>query len=81
MDNKDVYDVAIIGGGIVGCASLFHFTNMGYKCVLLEKNKHLVTGASAGNRFVEILNLSRISNLIYLWSQDDVSMFFFKQMS
>ncbi|KAL5004687.1 hypothetical protein ScPMuIL_018143 [Solemya velum] len=46
---NDVYDVAIIGGGVVGCSVLFELTNHGYKCVLLEKSPHLLTGASCGN--------------------------------
>lgn len=49
MDSDQDYDIAVIGGGVVGCTTLFHLTNKGYRCVLVEKNKHLVSEASAGN--------------------------------
>ncbi|XP_052102050.1 glycerol 3-phosphate dehydrogenase-like [Mytilus californianus] len=49
MITDQSYDVVIIGGGVVGCATLFHLTNNGYNCLMLEKNKHLVSEASAGN--------------------------------
>ena len=55
MDSDEVYDIAVIGGGVVGCSTLFHLTNKGYRCILLEKNKHLVSEASAGNRSLCIL--------------------------
>ena len=44
------FDVAVIGGGVVGCAILHELTNQGLRCILLEKNAHLINGASAGNR-------------------------------
>ncbi|KAK3583512.1 hypothetical protein CHS0354_026098 [Potamilus streckersoni] len=43
------HDVAIIGGGVVGCSVLFELTNRGFDCVLLEKNESLVAEASCGN--------------------------------
>lgn len=43
-------DVAIVGGGIVGCSVLFELDRLGYNCVLLEKNDNLVSEASGGNR-------------------------------
>ncbi|KAH9488801.1 hypothetical protein Btru_064819 [Bulinus truncatus] len=43
------YDVAIIGGGVVGCALLFELSRKGYSCILLEKNQHIMSEASAGN--------------------------------
>ena len=55
MDSNQVYDIAVIGGGVVGCTTLFHLTNKGYRCIMLEKNKHLVSEASAGNRLLHIL--------------------------
>jgi glycerol-3-phosphate dehydrogenase len=55
MDSDEVYDIAVIGGGVMGCSTLFHLTNKGYRCILLEKNKHLVSEASAGNRSLCIL--------------------------
>ena len=33
-----IFDVAIIGGGIVGTAILNKLTSVGKKCILLEKN-------------------------------------------
>ena len=50
MTTDQIYDVVIIGGGVVGCATLFHLINNGYNCIMLEKNKDLVAEASAGNR-------------------------------
>ncbi|XP_076104866.1 glycerol 3-phosphate dehydrogenase-like [Mytilus galloprovincialis] len=49
MTTDQIYDVVIIGGGVVGCATLFHLINNGYNCIMLEKNKDLVAEASAGN--------------------------------
>ena len=50
------FDVAVIGGGVVGCAILHELTNQGLRCILLEKNAHLINGASAGNRWLQILS-------------------------
>eukprot|EP00058_Branchiostoma_floridae_P010969 XP_002596457.1 hypothetical protein BRAFLDRAFT_103227 [Branchiostoma floridae] len=44
-----VYDVAIIGGGTVGCAIVHELTGRGLKSVLCEQNSQLVQEASAGN--------------------------------
>lgn len=49
MTSKDKFDVALIGGGVIGCSVLFDLTNQGYACVLLEKEDYLLTGASCGN--------------------------------
>ncbi|HEY7305544.1 MAG TPA: NAD(P)/FAD-dependent oxidoreductase [Bryobacteraceae bacterium] len=43
------YDVAVIGGGVVGCAMARRFTLEGAKVVLLEKAPDILTGASKGN--------------------------------
>lgn len=43
------FDVAIIGGGVVGCALLRRFTLDGARCVLLEKATDVLDGASKGN--------------------------------
>lgn len=43
------YDVVIIGGGVVGCSLVFRLTRLGYRCVLLEKEAHLVSMVSSGN--------------------------------
>ncbi|ELT87509.1 hypothetical protein CAPTEDRAFT_208298 [Capitella teleta] len=43
------YDVIIIGGGVVGCAILRELSAAGFRCVLLEKDEHLISGASSGN--------------------------------
>lgn len=59
--NDVVYDVLVIGGGVVGCAILHELTRLGYKCLLVEKHSHLLTQASSGNRFIYILyNFCRI---------------------
>ena len=44
-----IKDVAVIGGGIVGCAVLHRLQLSNLSCVLLEKNGNLVSGASSGN--------------------------------
>ncbi|XP_041373493.1 uncharacterized protein MG039 homolog [Gigantopelta aegis] len=45
----EIFDVGVIGGGVIGCSVLFDLTSAGYNCVLLEKNEHLVSESSAGN--------------------------------
>lgn len=50
----EVYDVTVVGGGVIGCSVLQALTARGYKCILLEKNENLVSGASSGNRSVKI---------------------------
>ncbi|MBI5117562.1 NAD(P)/FAD-dependent oxidoreductase [Candidatus Poribacteria bacterium] len=47
--SQKVYDVAVIGGGVVGCAVLRAFTLAGLKCVLLERGADILSGASKGN--------------------------------
>lgn len=43
------YDLAVIGGGVVGCAVLRAATLAGLKCVLLERGADILSGASKGN--------------------------------
>lgn len=43
------YDVAIIGGGIVGCAILNKLTRKNLKVVLIEKGNDVAVGASKAN--------------------------------
>jgi len=43
------YDVAVIGGGVVGCAVARHFTLEGARVVLIEKEADILGGASKGN--------------------------------
>ena len=49
---SSVYEVIIVGGGVVGGAIVYELTLQGYRCLLLEKACHLVSGASSGNRCV-----------------------------
>src|SRR5438552_13545076 len=44
-----LYDVAVIGGGVVGLAILRRFSQGGLKTVLLERGADLLSGASKGN--------------------------------
>ena len=44
-----VYDVLIIGGGVVGLAVLRAATLQGYRCVLVEAEADLLRGASSAN--------------------------------
>ncbi|MGB8316008.1 MAG: NAD(P)/FAD-dependent oxidoreductase [Aestuariivirga sp.] len=43
------FDVAVIGGGVVGLALLRRFAIAGLKCVLLERGADILSGASKGN--------------------------------
>ena len=43
------FDVAVIGGGVVGLALLRRFAVAGLKCVLLERGSDILSGASKGN--------------------------------
>lgn len=43
------YDVAVIGGGVVGCAMARRFALEGAKVILLEKSPDILSGASKGN--------------------------------
>ena len=44
-----IYDVAIIGGGVVGCAILNKLTRVGKKAILIEKANDVATGTSKAN--------------------------------
>lgn len=44
-----IYDCAIVGGGIVGCAVLNKLTRIGKKVILIEKNSDVATGTSKAN--------------------------------
>ena len=43
------FDIAVIGGGVVGLAILRRFAMSGLSCVLLEKGADILSGASKGN--------------------------------
>jgi glycerol-3-phosphate dehydrogenase len=43
------YDVAIIGGGVVGCAVFREFTLAGARAILVERDADLLNGASKAN--------------------------------
>jgi glycerol-3-phosphate dehydrogenase len=43
------FDIAVIGGGVVGLALLRRFAVAGLKCVLLERGSDILSGASKGN--------------------------------
>ncbi|MGY2224460.1 NAD(P)/FAD-dependent oxidoreductase [Pseudomonas gingeri] len=45
----DTYDVAVIGGGVVGCAMARRFALEGARVLLLEKASDILSGASKGN--------------------------------
>lgn len=60
------YDVAIIGGGVCGCATLFELTCYGYRCVLLEKNEDLLAEASSGNSGMLHTGFDALENSIEL---------------
>jgi glycerol-3-phosphate dehydrogenase len=47
MDKR--FDIAVIGGGVVGLAILRRFAISGLSCVLIEKGADILSGASKGN--------------------------------
>ena len=47
--SEPVHDVAVIGGGVVGCAVLRRLALDGLRCVLVEKGADILSGASKGN--------------------------------
>lgn len=49
MKSSDIYDVAVIGGGVVGCAVARRFALQGARTILLEKGSDILSGASKGN--------------------------------
>ena len=44
-----VFDVAVIGGGVVGASIFNAVAKSGYSCALIEKNTDVATGASKAN--------------------------------
>ncbi len=46
---NEVFDVAVIGAGVVGCAIFKAFCEQGAKTVLVEKANDILEGASKGN--------------------------------
>ena len=49
MASTDTFDVAIIGAGVVGCASARRFALAGLRVLLLEKGADILSGASKAN--------------------------------
>ena len=47
--NPGDFQVAVIGGGVVGCAVLRAFALAGARAVLLERGPDILSGASKGN--------------------------------
>src|ERR1700722_20172732 len=48
-DGLGVYDAAIIGAGVVGCAVFRELVLAGLSCVMLERDADILAGASKGN--------------------------------
>ena len=46
---ETLYDVAIIGGGVIGCSILHELSSLNLRCILCEKEDELISGASSGN--------------------------------
>jgi glycerol-3-phosphate dehydrogenase len=49
MAGTDIYDVAIIGAGVVGCTAARRFALAGLKVLLIEKGADILSGASKAN--------------------------------
>ncbi len=48
-ENRTIYDVIVIGGGVVGCAVLRELSRYDLKLLLLEREADLAEGISKGN--------------------------------
>lgn len=48
ISNK-IYDLIVVGGGVVGLAILRAATLEGYSCILVERDEHLLSQASGSN--------------------------------
>ncbi len=48
-EKQGVFDVAVVGGGVVGCAVARKFVLEGAKVILLEKGSDILSGASKAN--------------------------------
>jgi glycerol-3-phosphate dehydrogenase len=49
MSGNDIFDLAIIGAGVVGCATARRFALAGLRVLLLEKGADILAGASKAN--------------------------------
>lgn len=49
MPDGDAFDVAVVGGGVIGCAVARRFTLDGARVVLLERGADILSGASKAN--------------------------------
>ena len=49
MNKNNVFDVLIVGGGVVGACVLNKLTRIGKKCLLIDKASDVATGASKAN--------------------------------
>lgn len=49
MNKNNVFDVLIVGGGVVGACVLNKLTCIGKKCLLIDKASDVATGASKAN--------------------------------
>ncbi|MDI7243110.1 NAD(P)/FAD-dependent oxidoreductase [Providencia rettgeri] len=49
INNKKIWDVIVIGGGVIGCAVTRKFTLMGANTLLLERGGDILSGASKAN--------------------------------
>lgn len=49
LKSNGCYDIAVIGGGVVGCATARRFTLEGASVVLIERAHDILAGASKGN--------------------------------
>ena len=44
-----IYDIVIVGGGVIGCAILNKLTRLNKKCLLIEKGSDVAVGTSKAN--------------------------------
>jgi sarcosine oxidase, subunit beta len=76
-----MYDVAVIGGGVMGCATAMRLAEGGMRVALLER-ENICSGASGVNAGTLSLQVKRVSLMRYairgseLWSRMDQSLGF-----
>jgi glycerol-3-phosphate dehydrogenase len=49
VESTKLFDLAVIGGGVVGCALFRRFALGGLKCVLIERGADILSGVSKAN--------------------------------
>ncbi len=65
---KENIKIAIVGSGITGCSLAYSLKIRGIKCIILEKNNKLGSGASGNPLALQIPNITLDNNILGLLS-------------